>query len=124
MSKTVVVYFSGYGHTQRVAQAVAEGAGAQLIAVDAEGNVPDSAWDDLAAADAIIFGAPTYMGSVPWQFKKFADASSKAWFTRAWQDKVFGGFTVSASLNGDKQVTLSICKPWPRSTAASGSAWA
>lgn len=46
------------------------------------------------------------MGSVPWQFKKFADASSKAWFTRAWQDKVFGGFTVSASLNGDKQVTL------------------
>lgn len=106
MSKTVVVYFSGYGHTQRVAQAVAEGAGAQLIAVDAEGNVPDSAWDELAAADAIIFGAPTYMGSVPWQFKKFADASSKAWFTRAWQDKVFGGFTVSASLNGDKQVTL------------------
>lgn len=106
MSKTVVVYFSGYGHTQRVAQAVAEGAGAQLIAVDGEGNVPDSAWDDLAAADAIIFGAPTYMGSVPWQFKKFADASSKAWFTRAWQDKVFGGFTVSASLNGDKQVTL------------------
>ena len=106
MSKTVVVYFSGYGHTQRVAQAVAEGAGAQLIAVDAEGNVPDAAWDELAAADAIIFGAPTYMGSVPWQFKKFADASSKAWFTRAWQDKVFGGFTVSASLNGDKQVTL------------------
>ena len=106
MSKTVVVYFSGYGHTLRVAQAVAEGAGAQLIAVDGEGNVPDSAWDDLAAADAIIFGAPTYMGSVPWQFKKFADASSKAWFTRAWQDKVFGGFTVSASLNGDKQVTL------------------
>ncbi|MFO1233763.1 MAG: NAD(P)H-dependent oxidoreductase [Rivihabitans pingtungensis] len=103
MSKTVVVYFSGYGYTQRVAQA---GRGrAQLIAVDAD-NVPDSAWDELADADAIIFGAPTYMGSVPWQFKKFADASSKAWFTRAWQDKVFGGFTVSASLNGDKQVTL------------------
>lgn len=46
------------------------------------------------------------MGSAPWQFKKFADASSKAWFTCAWQDKVFGGFSVSASLNGDKQVTL------------------
>ena len=63
MSKTVVVYFSGYGHTLRVAQAVAEGAGAQLIAVDGEGNVPDSAWDELAAADAIIFGAPTYQPS-------------------------------------------------------------
>lgn len=106
MSKTIVVYFSGYGHNRRVAEAVAQGAGASLIAVDAEGNVPEGSWEALAAADAIIFGAPTYMGSVPWQFKKFADASSKAWFTRAWQDKVFGGFTVSASLNGDKQVTL------------------
>ncbi|TDR80090.1 flavodoxin family protein [Paludibacterium purpuratum] len=106
MSKNVVVYFSGYGHTRRVAEAVAEGAHANLIAIDAEGNVPEAAWDELAAADAIIFGAPTYMGSVPWQFKKFADASSKAWFTRNWQDKVFGGFTNSASLNGDKQITM------------------
>ena len=46
------------------------------------------------------------MGTAPWQFKKFADATSKKWFTRAWQDKIFGGFTNSASLNGDKQVTL------------------
>ena len=106
MTKVVVVYHSGYGHTQRVAQQVAAGANAELVAIDAEGNVPDSAWDQLAAADAIIFGAPTYMGSPSWQFKKFADASSKAWFTRAWQDKVFGGFTNSASLNGDKQVAL------------------
>ncbi|RQO68722.1 NADPH-dependent FMN reductase [Aquitalea sp. FJL05] len=106
MTKVVVVYHSGYGHTQRVAQQVAAGANAELIAIDAEGNVPDSAWDTLAAADAIIFGSPTYMGSPSWQFKKFADASSKAWFTRAWQDKVFGGFTNSASLNGDKQVAL------------------
>ena len=106
MAKVVVVYHSGYGHTQRVAQQVAAGAHAELIAIDAEGNVPDSAWDTLAAADAIIFGSPTYMGSPSWQFKKFADASSKAWFTRAWQDKVFGGFTNSASLTGDKQVAL------------------
>jgi len=106
MAKTVVVYFSGYGHTQRVAQAVAEGAKASLLAIDEQGNLPDAAWEELAAADGIIFGAPTYMGSAPWQFKKFADASSKAWFVRAWQDKVFGGFSVSASLNGDKQVTL------------------
>ncbi|HEY0297382.1 MAG TPA: flavodoxin family protein [Bordetella sp.] len=106
MAKTVVVFFSGYGHTQRVAESVAQGAGAELIAIDAEGNLSDDAWTTLDSADAIIFGAPTYMGSVPWQFKKFADASSKKWFVRAWQDKVFGGFTNSASLNGDKQVTL------------------
>ena len=106
MVKAVVVYFSGYGHTQRVAEAVAAGAGAQLLAIDNDGNLPDSGWEALAAADAIIFGAPTYMGAAAWQFKKFADASSKAWFTRAWSDKVFGGFTNSASLNGDKQNTL------------------
>lgn len=106
MSDIAVIFHSGYGHTQRVAQAVAEGAGAQLIAIDAEGNLPEGAWETLAAADAIIFGTPTYMGGASWQFKKFADASSKVWFTRGWQDKVFGGFTNSASLNGDKQVTL------------------
>lgn len=106
MAKTVVVYFSGYGHTQRIAEAVAQGAEAQLLRIDQEGNLDDAAWGALAEADAIVLGAPTYMGSAPWQFKKFADASSKAWFTRAWQDKVFGGFSVSASLNGDKQVTL------------------
>lgn len=106
MSKIVVVYHSGYGHTQRVAQLVAEGAGASLVAIDAEGNLPEGGWEALNAADAIVFGAPTYMGSPSWQFKKFAEATSKAWFTRAWQDKVFGGFTNSASLNGDKQVSL------------------
>ena len=106
MTKTVVVYFSGYGHTKRVAETVAQGADAELLAIDAEGNLSEEGWAALDAADAIIFGSPTYMGSVSWQFKKFADATSKKWFTRAWQDKVFGGFTNSASLNGDKQVTL------------------
>jgi multimeric flavodoxin WrbA len=106
MSKIIVVYHSGYGHTKRVAEYVSEGAGAELLAIDAEGNLPEDGWDKLAAADAIVFGAPTYMGSPSWQFKKFADATSKAWFTRAWQDKVFGGFTNSASFNGDKQVSL------------------
>lgn len=106
MSKTIVVYHSGYGHTKRIAEVVAEGAGAELLAIDAEGNLPEAAWEQLAAADAIIFGTPTYMGGPSWQFKKFADASSKAWFTRAWQDKVFGGFTNSASPVGDKGATL------------------
>ncbi len=106
MPKIIVVYHSGYGHTKRVAEQVAEGAGAVLLPIDAEGNVPEGAWEQLAGADAIVFGAPTYMGNVSWQFKKFADATSKAWFTRAWHDKVFGGFTNSASFNGDKQVSL------------------
>ncbi len=106
MSKVVVVYHSGYGHTARVAQQVAEGAQAELLAIDAEGNLPESAWAALDAADAIIFGTPTYMGGPSWQFKKFADATSKNWYGRVWQDKVFGGFTNSASMNGDKGATM------------------
>ena len=106
MTQIAVVYHSGYGHTQRLAQAVAEGANAQLVAIDADGDLPDGGWETLAAADAIIFGSPTYMAGPSWQFKKFADASSKAWFSQSWKDKLFAGFTNSASNNGDKQITL------------------
>lgn len=106
MANVVVVYHSGYGHTQRMAQAVAEGAGATLVAIDAEGNLPEGGWDTLGAADAIIMGSPTYMGGVSWQFKKFADASSKVWFVQGWKDKMAAGFTNSAGLNGDKLATL------------------
>jgi len=106
MTKTVIVYFSGDGHTKRAAEVASQGANAEMIEIDSEGNVPEASWATLDEAKAIIFGAPTYMGSVPWQFKKFADATSKKWFTREWQDKVFAGFTNSASFNGDKQVTL------------------
>ena len=106
MAKVVVVYHSGYGHTQRMAQSVAQGADAELIAIDADGNLPDGGWDALDAADAIIMGSPTYMGSVSWQFKKFADASSKPWFAQKWKDKIAAGFTNSAGMNGDKLNTL------------------
>jgi NAD(P)H dehydrogenase (quinone) len=85
---------------------VAEGSGAALLAIDAEGNLPEGGWEQLAAADAIVFGSPTYMGSVSWQFKKFADASSKPWFGQQWKNKLAAGFTNSATMNGDKLSTL------------------
>lgn len=106
MPRIVVVFHSGYGHTQRMAQAVAQGADAELLAIDADGNLPQSGWETLAAADAIIFGSPTYMASVSWQFKKFADASSKPWYAQAWKDKLAAGFTNSGGLSGDKLATL------------------
>lgn len=106
MSRIVIVYHSGYGHTQKVAEAVAEGSGASLLAIDAEGNLPAGGWEQLDAADAIVFGTPTYMGGTSWQFKKFADASSKPWFTMKWKDKLAAGFTNSATLNGDKFSSL------------------
>lgn len=101
-----VVYHSGYGHTQRMAHSIASGAAAELIAIDSDGNLPEGGWEMLAAANAIIMGSPTYMGNVSWQFKKFADASSKPWYTGVWKDKLFAGFTNSAALNGDKSSTL------------------
>ena len=106
MTKVVVVFHSGYGHTQRMAQAVAQGADAELLAIDADGNLAAGGWETLAAADAIIFGSPTYMANVSWQFKKFADASSKPWYGQAWKDKLAAGFTNSSGLNGDKLSTL------------------
>lgn len=107
---TAIVYHSGYGHTETVAKSVERGAakagGTTLIKIAADGKIADADWTALNAADAIIFGAPTYMGSASGPFKMFADASSKAWFTQAWKDKVAGGFTNSLSMSGDKLSTL------------------
>ncbi|MDP4029161.1 MAG: flavodoxin family protein [Gallionella sp.] len=84
----------------------ARGAGAVLIAIDAEGNLAEGDWATLEAADAIIFGSPIYMGMASWQFKKFADASSKPWFAQKWKNKIAAGFTNFATMNGDKLSTL------------------
>ena len=101
-----IVFHSGYGHTTKIAQAVAEGSGATLLAIDEHGNLAPEGWERLAASKAIIFGTPTYMGNVSWQFKKFADASSAVWFKQGWKDKFAAAFTNSASVGGDKQSTL------------------
>ena len=112
MTNTAVVYFSGYGHTAKQAEAVKKGAASvagntvHSIAIDKEGNIAEKEWDTLKAADALIFGSPTYMGGVAWQFKKFADASSKPWFSQLWKDKIAAGFTNSATVNGDKAATI------------------
>lgn len=112
MSKVGIVYFSGYGHTKKQAEAVQAGAesvtGAEvsLFAITEDGNLPEGGWDRLAEQDAIIYGSPTYMGGPAWQFKKFADESSKPWFGSAWKDKIAGGFTNSGSVNGDKFSTI------------------
>jgi NAD(P)H dehydrogenase (quinone) len=103
-----VVYHSGYGHTARQAEAVAsgvrrvEGVKAVLLNVDEAQNN----WDVLENAEAIIFGAPTYMGSASADFKAFMDASSGAFFKSAWKNKLAAGFTNSASRSGDKLSTL------------------
>jgi NAD(P)H dehydrogenase (quinone) len=108
MTQVAIVYHSGYGHTAEQAKAVARGA-QKVAGVDVVLLTSDEAqqqFDQLKAADAIIFGSPTYMGSASAQFKAFMDASSKAWFTQDWKDKIAAGFTNSGSQNGDKLSTL------------------
>ena len=68
MSDIIIVFHSGYGHTTKIAEAVAETSGGRLLAIDAEGNLPDEAWAQLAAAYTIVLGSRTYMGSASWHF--------------------------------------------------------
>lgn len=109
MTKVTVVYHSGRGHTQVVAEAVCRGvrmvpgAEATLISVD---NIADEAWTVLNESDAIIFGAPTYMGSASAPMKAFMDSTSRSFGKAVWRNKLAAGFTNSASQSGDKLNTL------------------
>lgn len=108
MAKVAIAYHSGFGHTAKQAQHVKIGVdlvsncSADLFRVDENINNIDK----LNNYDALIFGSPTYMGSVSAQFKTFMDASSKFWMQRSWLNKVAAGFTNSHSMSGDKLNTL------------------
>jgi NAD(P)H dehydrogenase (quinone) len=107
--KIVVVYHSGYGHTARIAEAVARGAAA-ISGVSVELVTAEEApgrWGTLDGADAIIMGAPTYMGSLSAPFKAFMDATSHLQYAeKRWAGKIAAGFTNGASRGGDKQNSL------------------
>lgn len=108
MAKVAVVYHSGYGHTKLQAEAVYKGAasvnGVEAILYTSEEAI--ERLDELDSFDGIIFGAPTYMGSMSAEMKRFVEATSKKWFSMAWKDKIAGAFTNSASFSGDKLNTL------------------
>jgi multimeric flavodoxin WrbA len=107
--QVAVAFHSGFGHTARQAQAVVDGAAsvagtvARLWPVD---TLDDQLWEGLAAADAIVFGTPTYMGAPSAVFKHFAEATSSIYAAGGWKDKVAAGFTNSQTINGDKLNTL------------------
>ncbi len=117
MVKVAVVYFSAQGHTQQLAQAIADGvkvvvgAEVSLHAIVAE-DIVNGRWKNesiigsLNSADAIVFGTPTYLAGYSAQFKTFIDACSSIWYAQGWKDKVAAGFTHSQVLSGDKLNTL------------------
>lgn len=108
MTIVSVIYHSGHGHTARQAEAVARGALSVPAVVVNLIKVEDGEehWRNLAKSDAIIFGAPTSMGSVSAAFKAFMDASSKVFVIQGWKDKLAAGFTYAVNQSGDTFVTL------------------
>jgi len=108
MTKVAIVFHSGTGNTQLQAEAVARGAQSVEATEVALYTVEEATerLDELDTADAIVFGCPTYMGSMSAAMKAFWEAAAKKWFVLAWKDKVAGAFTNSASFSGDKLNTL------------------
>jgi len=111
MASVATIFHSGFGHTKRVAEHIANGVGesgveSALFSVDDLGDPDAPAWDVLDRADAIVFGAPTYMGDCSAGMRQFLEATSSRWASFAWKDKLAAGFTNSGSQNGDKQNTL------------------
>ena len=128
--KVLIVYYSMYGHIYRMAEAVAEGAkevkGAEvqicrvpetlpeevlqkmgaLEAQKALAHVPVCKVDNLASADAIIFGTPTRFGNMCGQMRQFLDATGQLWAKGALVGKVGSVFTSSATQHGGQESTL------------------
>ena len=108
MIPIAIVYHTTYGHTKLQAEAVLRGV-QSVAGIDAHLYTASEAaaqLDALDAAEAIIFGCPTYMGSMSAGMKTFVEAAAKKWFTLAWKDKIAGAFTNSSSFSGDKLNTL------------------
>ncbi len=125
MAKVLVLYYSSYGHIERMAQAVAQGAreaGAEVTVKRVPETVPaevarksgfklDQAApvatiDELATYDAIVFGTPTRFGNMAGQMKNFLDQAGGLWVKGALVGKVGSVFTSSATQHGGQESTI------------------
>jgi len=128
--KILILYYSMYGHIHRMAEAVAEGVreikGAEAIlrrvpetlptevlgkmgALEAQKamvHVPICTVDELASADAVIFGTPTRFGNMCGQMRQFLDATGGIWVKGALVGKVGSAFTSSATQHGGQESTI------------------
>jgi NAD(P)H dehydrogenase (quinone) len=108
--RVAVAYHTGFGKTGSLAHAVARGAASvEGVAVDLidVGALAKSDWAALDAADAIIFGSPTYFGSLSSDMKRFFESTVDRWVDGPrWKDKLAAGFTNSKTMSGDKLNTL------------------
>ncbi|MEO9199051.1 MAG: NAD(P)H:quinone oxidoreductase [Antricoccus sp.] len=128
--KVVVVYYSATGSVHSLAKAVAQGArdaGGSVRVVRVRETVPQDIvgqnplWDqhlratadvpiatvqDVELADVILLGSPTRFGNISSQLQTFIDTWGQLWGAGALQDKVFAGFTSSATAHGGQEGTI------------------
>ena len=126
MSKILVVYYSGYGHVERLAEAVAEGAGqvagtqvtvkrvpelvpdevARKAGMKLDQAAPIASPQELADYDAILFGTPTRFGNMAAQMRNFLDQTGGLWAQGALVGKVGSVFASTATQHGGQETTL------------------
>ena len=125
MSKVLVLYYSSYGHIERMAEAVAEGAREAGASVDIKRvpelvpedvaakshfklnqSAPIATVDELADYDAILFGTPTRFGNMAAQMKNFLDQTGGVWFQGKLIGKVGSVFTSTATQHGGQESTI------------------
>ena len=126
MARTLVLYYSSYGHTAKLAEAVAEGVRSEggecdvrYVAETAPQQVVESAGfqqmdgaqridgpDALKAYDAIVVGTPTRYGRMSSQMASFWDQTGGLWMSGALVGKVGAAFTSTASQHGGQETTL------------------
>ena len=120
MTKVLVLYYSTYGHTLQMAEAVAEGAregGAEAtlrrvpelgVNVDADRDkpYPRAEIDELPDYDAIVFGTPTRFGRISGSMAAFLDQAGGLWAMGALNGKIGGAFTSTATQHGGQEMTL------------------
>jgi NAD(P)H dehydrogenase (quinone) len=104
MGKVLIQYYTETGHTQKMAELVAEGAGSvEGIEVRLK-TVAESSFDDIFWADGIAIGAPTHLASIPWQLKKFWDGiTDEAWGKI--DGKIGCAFSSEGGLGGGAELT-------------------
>ena len=125
MTKVLVLYYSSYGHIERLSQAVAEGireAGAEAVikrvpeivprevaeksGFKLDQAAPIATVDELADYDAIIIGTPTRFGNMAAQMKNFLDQTGGLWFKGKLIGKVGSVFTSTATQHGGQESTI------------------
>ncbi|KQP60330.1 NAD(P)H:quinone oxidoreductase [Methylobacterium sp. Leaf112] len=125
MTKVLVLYYSSWGHVEKMAEAVAEGvreAGVEVTIKRVPELVPEevarqshykldqaapiATVDELPDYDAIIFGTPTRYGNMAAQMKQFIDQTGGLWAKGALVGKVGSAFTSTASQHGGQETTL------------------